>query len=384
MASAFEIVMNNRKDLVNKIISNMEKGYIFTKSAWNKSALRPQNPVSNLYYKGGNRVRLMNAAIENEYTDPRWCTFKQAQANDWKIKKGSKGVLLEKWIFSKTETQTDENGKKIKVEVQLKNPVVNYFTVFNGSQIENIPELDLGNKTHDESYKLAENVMKSSECKIKEIAQPKAFYRPSEDTIYLPLRESFKSYDSFLSVAIHEMSHSTGYEGRLNRPLINAFGSPDYAREELNAELGSAFTKSDLGIALQDEALQDHSNYLKSWIGVLKDDPNEFFRACAEAEKISDYIVNNYERYIDKVYTSEIKKDIKECGFKPTSNLVESIKEFNSITGKKNSVIEIAALFKNKPTGNKEYDSALEKITNEFLKQENDPAITRAEYCMER
>ena len=82
-----------------------------------------------------------------------------------------------------------------------------------------------------------------------------------KDEIVLPLRESFKDSESFLSTALHEMIHSTGHESRLNRKKENMFGSSEYAKEELVAELGSVFLQGDLGIKLEGEHLQDHSNY---------------------------------------------------------------------------------------------------------------------------
>lgn len=95
---------------------------------------------------------------------------------------------------------------------------------------------------------------------------------------------------------LHEMSHSSGAPGRLNRDMGGMFGSDSYAKEELRAEIGSLFTGFDLGLKLNAEHYEDHSDYLKSWISVLKNDYNELFRACADAEKISERLVANYCR----------------------------------------------------------------------------------------
>ena len=82
MAGAFEVVMSERKALVDKIIGMMQQGYFFNKEEWNRASLRPQNPLSNVKYKGGNRLRLMAMVIENGYTDPRWATARQYQLPD--------------------------------------------------------------------------------------------------------------------------------------------------------------------------------------------------------------------------------------------------------------------------------------------------------------
>lgn len=76
--TAFEIVMENRKEVVDELIKSMEEGYVATRQLWDKMAVRPQNPVSQIYYRGGNRFRLSMAAVKNGYKDPRWLTYNQA------------------------------------------------------------------------------------------------------------------------------------------------------------------------------------------------------------------------------------------------------------------------------------------------------------------
>ena len=91
------------------------------------------------------------------------------------------------------------------------------------------------------------------------------------------------------------MCHSTAAPDRLNRSISGTFGSSEYAKEELRAEIGALFTESDLQVPLQGEHFEDHSDYLRSWISALKDDYNEFFRACADAERISSFLLSNYK-----------------------------------------------------------------------------------------
>lgn len=307
--TAYDIVMSSRKEIVDKLVSQMEQGYSFTQSLWDKSLFTPHNPVSGATYQGGNRLRLMLAAKSNGYDDPRWMTFKQAKANDYKIKPGSKGILLEKWIFTKEVPLLDENGKPqkgpdgkiLKTTEELKHPVANFFYVFNGSQIEGLPELKLPERIMDGIDKIADAFIQSSKCPIYYEAQPRSYYSPAKDEIHLPLRESFKNSVAHLGVLIHEMSHSTGHESRLNRPIKNSFGTPDYAREELNAELSSFFTQSDLGLSMDysDEHFKDHANYIKSWCQILKEHPNDLFNACTVAEGISHYLMDNYEETLE-------------------------------------------------------------------------------------
>lgn len=304
-----DIIAEDRKKLVEKLIENMKNGEIIFKKGWDINILSPQNPVSNVVYQGGNRLRLIETAIENEYSDPRWLTFKQAQDNNWKIKKGSKGILCEKWIFTKKEKELDEEtGKMVEVEKKLDKPVASYFTVFNASQIEGIPPFK-GNELNDkEKLKIANDFIKSSECPIKEIAQDKAYYSPFDDEIILPLRESFRSEQAFIRTTIHEMGHSTGHPSRLNRDQINSFGTPGYAKEELVAELTSIFIQAKLGLKLEGEHFNNHTAYLKSWISVLQNDPNELFRAASQAEQAMERLYENYLA-LDKSKDNIIEKN---------------------------------------------------------------------------
>ena len=310
MATAYDIVMDERKKLVEKIIENMENGDLLFKKGWDVSLLRPQNPVSEVMYLGGNRLKLGMEAVLNDYKDPRWVTFAQAKANGWNVKKGEKGTKCEKWIFTKTVKEKDENGKIIEKEERLDKPFPTYFTVFNAEQVEGIPPLNLIKADKEQTYEIAEDFIASSECPIKEVAQDKAYYSPSEDEIVLPLREAFKSKEAFLRTTLHEMGHSTGHPSRLNRDQINVFGSPEYAKEELVAELCSIFTQARLNIKLEGEHFNDHTAYLKSWIGVLKNDPSELFRAATKAEAASERLYNNYlER--EKELIKELDKKIE-------------------------------------------------------------------------
>ncbi len=106
--SAKEIVEENRKKIVDKLISNMEKGYIFSEWAWNRNAFLPRNAVTGTQYQGINRLNLSFEAIENGYEDPRWLTLKKANEMGYRVKSGTKGVFCEKWIWQKMEKVIDE------------------------------------------------------------------------------------------------------------------------------------------------------------------------------------------------------------------------------------------------------------------------------------
>ena len=299
MAGAFDIVLSERKILVEKMINMMKQGDFFhNASEWDRAALRPQNPMSKVWYRGGNRMKLMAVVTERKYRDPRWATAKQLFEKGYRIKAGEHGTICEKWIFEKEKKTKDEHGNIVKETVQLDRPQVMYFRVFNGEQVEDFPEYVPSalyeNKT--QLGQMIDRLIDTCECPVIEAAQDRAYYSPSQDKIVLPLRNMFKDQESFAKTLIHEEGHMTGAPGRLNRPLGGVFGSETYAKEELRAEIGALFTEADLGISLKGEHYEDHSDYLRSWIGVLQNDYNEFFRACADAEQISKRLIGNYTK----------------------------------------------------------------------------------------
>ncbi len=358
-------LQQNRQELVNKIIDNMEKGFVLLPPEWTKT--RPYNPVSNIHYKAGNVLRLMTASMYSKFTDPRWCTYKQAEKMGWNVKKGAKGVLLEKWIFTEEKIVEDEKtGEKKKEIVCLEKPKCNFFYVFNAEQIHGIPELNISEKKweQDEYLDIADKMILASECPIIEQGN-EAFYRISEDKIFLPPRGCFINTESFLATMLHEMAHSTGAAHRLGRSMANPFGSENYAREELRAEIASAFIQSDIGLPPTAERFQNNSNYLLSWIKVLQDDPNELFRACKDAEKATEYIIKKYTQLPvhspaksipdyysqkndsplreadtnaapEKSLSSETRRialELRKLGCTPNKGLIKNINELQAQTG---------------------------------------------------
>lgn len=308
---ALDIVMNDRKKLVEEIINRIEKQGLEWKKGWTPEMLLPKNPLSNVTYKGRNILKTFKASMINEYTDPRWITFKQAQDNGWKIKAGAKSVILEKWIFEKEEKQkNEETGIEEKIKVKLDIPVANYFRVFNANDVEGIPPLELKSLEKNETLRIAEEFIKSSKVPIVETAQPDAFYTPNRDKILIPLKETFKSQESYLATVLHEMVHSTGK--KLNRDTGNKFGTEKYAREELVAELGSIMLQGRLGIKLEDSHINNHGAYIQSWIKILKNDFNELFKASIEAEKATELLMENYKSLLLEK-EKELKQEILEA-----------------------------------------------------------------------
>jgi antirestriction protein ArdC/phage/plasmid primase-like uncharacterized protein len=246
----------------------------------------PNNPITGKRYRGMNVIHLMSQGR----TDTRWMTYKQAAGAGWQVRRGEKGTSIQFWKFSEEQTQTDENGDRVKMTVLLERPKVFYATVFNAEQIDGISPPEARKPQQWSAHERAEQIMKSSGAAIKYASGSGAFYRLSTDTIHLPDRGQFPTADNFYATALHEVAHSSGHPARLNRDTIgHPFGSEQYAKEELRAEIASMILGDELGIG-HDPG--QHAAYVGSWIKILQDDPLEIFRAAADAEKIQDYVLS--------------------------------------------------------------------------------------------
>ncbi len=144
----------------------------------------------------------------------------------------------------------------------------------------------------NEKNKYMENMLKNSEAKIFFDQSNRNFYSPTKDEIHVLPREKFKTMDGFYATCAHEIAHSTGHPTRMNRDMFN-FEKSEYAKEELRAELTSTFLQQQYGIKFDEKHYENHAAYLQSWAKVLKDDPNELYRAASKAQEMADYIEHN-------------------------------------------------------------------------------------------
>ncbi len=303
-------ISQSRKELVERLCEVMglsgegtsPGGTLPWQLPWNAALLRPQNPATGVKYRGGNRIRLWNAVFAEGYKDPRWMTFKQLRDAGYQLRDAKgKGVLLEHWRYTKMEEQRDAcgnvlrdaQGEVLRREVRLERPIPGYFYVFNGDLIEGLPPM----KTKEQHFgEIGELLMESSECPIREKAVAEAFYSPLMDEITLPPRAFFHEEEEFYATMLHEMSHATGHPNRLGRETLEKYGESLSwrAKEELRAELGSVFLRAELGIPLEEAAYRQSGAYIQSWSQFLKEEPDELFRAAADAEKICDRVMEHY------------------------------------------------------------------------------------------
>ena len=279
------------------LIEKLEQGTAPWQKPWDSGGYGslPMNPTTGNRYRGGNALQLMMQG----YGDPRWVTYRQAQQAEAQVRKGERGTPIIYWKVEEERAVRgedgkpvyDKDGKSLKETVQLERPRSFISYVFNAEQIDGLPPLVADRERVWADVQRAEKILEASGVKLVHRAQGHAFYRPGEDTIYLPEKKQFSSEEGYYSTALHELSHWTGHESRLNRKS-GPFGSIAYAKEELRAEIGSMMISGELGIG---QSVDDHAAYVQSWIKILRDDPREVFRAAADAEKIMDYIME-FER----------------------------------------------------------------------------------------
>lgn len=307
---SLEIVEEQRARVVGKIIEDMKRDGLRWSEPYLPS-LTPHNPVSGTVYQGGNRVHLGFIGFERGFADNRWCTFNQIRDSGWHLKKGAKAAIIEKWREFSIREENEDTGEKEVTGHYLR--CVGYWNVFNASEIEGIPAPPVPGHVSDRTAAIADDLICSSRCPIVESMryQGSAAYAPGSDRILIASRETFLSDETFTRVLLHEMTHSTGHPSALNRAINTDFGSPEYAQEELVAELGSLFLSADLGIQSADyegEHYENHVSYLQSWMHALEDDPSYLFKAAAKADKADGFII---ERYRDTL-SQEKARDSEE------------------------------------------------------------------------
>jgi antirestriction protein ArdC len=281
-----------RQEITDNIIAALEKGTAPWQKPWQAGAFEmPMNPTSGKPYRGGNVIQLMMSGMKSSYEDPRWLTYRQAQENGWQVWKGEKGTQIEFWQFPKGKSEDFEESKSVEQDIGRDKPIYRVYTVFNASQIDGIPRHVPRVRQEWEANSSAETILQNSGARIIHDQADRAFYSRSTDSIYLPPRGAFDSAGNYYGTALHELVHYSGAPGRLNRETLNEsyrFGDPNYAKEELRAELASVFIMAERGIPHNPDS---HAAYLSSWIKTLQDDRHEIFRAARDAHRAADLII---------------------------------------------------------------------------------------------
>lgn len=238
-------------------------------------------------YSGINILMLWAESTVQGFSSPTWMTYRQASELNAHVRKGEKGSLVV-YANSITRTEASEQGEESEREIHY----MKGYTVFNVEQIEGLPELYYAkpevSTTPVERIAKAEAFFAATKADVR-YRGDRAFYAGEGDYIQMPVIEAFKDAESFYSTLGHESAHWTKHPSRLDRDFgRKQWGDEGYAREELVAELASAFLCADLGIT--PEVREDHASYIAEWLDVLKNDKRAIFTAASHAQKAVDFL----------------------------------------------------------------------------------------------
>ncbi|KXU36507.1 hypothetical protein AXE65_04870, partial [Ventosimonas gracilis] len=283
------------RQVAEKLIKQLEQGTAPWQRPWRDAETMPFNAATGKAYKGVNTLQLMSEG----YSDPRWMTYVQAKSIGAQVKAGEKGTVIHYSQYEEERVKRDKDGKPVldeqgetvKETVKLIRPKNFQAHVFNIEQIDhhNLPPLPPKSQQADwNPIARAEQILAASGASISHQSGNRAFYKQDSDRICLPEKSQFASAEGYYDTALHELGHWTGHESRLNRDLKHSFGSQGYAKEELRAEIASMMLAGEIGIAHDSE---QNAAYVGAWIKVLKDDPQEIYRAAKDAEQIQRYVL---------------------------------------------------------------------------------------------
>ena len=274
--------MDIYKEVTDRIISQMEKGVI----PWSKPWIACGKAISRSTGKPYSLLNQMLLGRPGEYL-----TFKQCQEAGGKVKKGEKSSMV---VFWKWIEQEDEKTGEVK-EV----PFLRYYNVFHIDQCEGLTAkfttetaFPDGAEPLEAAQDIIYDYLSREGVKLSHQEGDRAFYRPSTDEVVLPIRKQFVSTAEYYSTVFHELTHSTGHAKRLNRlNKPSFFGTEDYSKEELVAEIGAATLLNHAGLETS-TSFRNSAAYIQNWLKVLKDDKRFIVSAAGQAEKAVNLILN--------------------------------------------------------------------------------------------
>lgn len=277
-------------EVTERVIAELEEGRLPWVQPWDAAACgcaMPANAMSGRRYSGINVLILWAAVIEGGYASQRWLTYRQAVAAGGHVRKGERGTTVcyaDRFTPRAEAEQAQDEEREARTIAFLKR-----FTVFNVEQCEALPEeLTRAAEPPAEVDILPQvkALIDASGADLR-IGGGEAYYSPTKDYVAVPPVQAFHAPIDWHRTALHELGHWTGHTSRLNRDQTGRFGSSDYAREELVAEMASAFACASLSI----EPTVRHSDYIGSWLAVLREDEKAIFRAASAASKAADYLL---------------------------------------------------------------------------------------------
>ncbi|WP_380871569.1 antirepressor [Sphingomonas sp. DBB INV C78] len=278
-------------EVTQRIIRELEEGRLPWVQPWDRARVDtglPRNAASHRPYSGINVLILWGAVIEHGYGSQGWLTYRQARELGGHVREGEQGVTVcfaDRFCPQAEQERAVQEGGEARSIAFLKR-----FTVFNVDQCEGLPPSLLASPVplpEREIVPLAEEIITNTGADFR-IGGEKAYYHPGADYVQVPPQPAFHHQIDFYRTAFHELGHWTGHGTRLNRDQSGQFGSVDYAKEELIAEIASAFVCAQLRI----KPTVRHADYVGAWLEVMTGDERAIFRAAAQAARASRWILD--------------------------------------------------------------------------------------------
>jgi antirestriction protein ArdC len=275
-----------KKDLYeminNSILEKLQNGIAPWKQTWNDFG-PARNYVNKKAYRGINALLLNN--LHFEY--PLYLTFLQVKELGGYIKSGAKSIEVIYW-----KTLEFENDDKIK-----RVPFLRYYNVFNIEHVKGI-DLELPAKYVNDPIEHCEKIINDMPSKpIIEHGGDEPCYNWREDKVKIPHRDNFMLSEEYYATLFHELAHSTGHQSRLARENCmkpSRYGSKEYCKEELVAEIATCFLCGETGIS--NRIIDNSAAYIKFWherlTQMFKEDQRTFIAASSMAQKAADYILD--------------------------------------------------------------------------------------------
>lgn len=276
--------------VTDRIIAELEEGRLPWVQPWDSagaSAGLPRNAGTGRCYSGINVLILWSEVIGCGYGSQAWLTYKQTEALGGHVRKGERGVTI--CYADRFTPKAEAERAQIEGDAARQVAFLKRFTVFNVDQCEGLPETLAGVVAplpERDIIPQAEALIDATGCDFR-IGGDRAYYVPGLDFVAVPQPQLYRVPIDFYRTAFHELGHWTGHASRLGRDLSGRYGDAFYAREEMVAEMTSAFVCAELSI----EPSVRHSDYIGSWLEVLREDSKAIFRAASAASKAADYLL---------------------------------------------------------------------------------------------
>lgn len=279
-------------EVTARVVAELEAGRAPWVQPWGTPEAKtglglPVNALTGRAYSGVNVLILWRHVMRAGFATQTWLTYRQAQEMGGHVMKGERGVTA---CHADTFIPKAERERAAKDDNDPERvPFLKRYTLFNVEQCEGLPEdayKGAAPLPEAEIVPHAERLIEATGADVR-VGGTRAFYVPSQDFIRVPPQPAFFDQVNYYRTCFHELGHWTGNDRRLARDLSHSFGSKHYAREELVAEMASAFVCATLGIT----PTVRHTDYIGSWLEVLKEDNRAIFRAASQASKAADFIL---------------------------------------------------------------------------------------------